>query len=698
MERQKADTSNKTYNLWEQKWSGRNLFIFVIFNFFLFFQVAIAQEIPFVTTPEVDQPNNIRLYLMEKAAEISESSLSGVDSPVTWKNEKAERYTELIESLGLNYMPLNGERPALNVTYTGKIRMDGYRIEKLYFESLPSLYVPGNLYIPDNLSSPRPAILYLCGHSSGQKVAYQSYCQKFAQLGFVCLIVETVHQGEVCGEHHGCYARGWFNWYSRGYTPSGVEVWNAIRALDFLCTREEVDSSNLGVTGRSGGGAQTWFVAAVDRRVKAASPGVGATTLNEQILTRTIDGHCDCMLPINTYCRDFPDIGALIAPRALLIDQGDRDRLTNIEGVRKLYNDIKKIYRFEGVPDKVEFIETHGGHHSTPGGRKKVLSFFMEQLMDEKVSPETIEDVDFSPEARLSAEELKVYTDGVPEDDRTTIIQDLFIKLPDPPQIPTLQALYSYRDSVVRYLKKHTFGAFPATKCSLAPHMVFRSADRDKYGSTIYSFVPEQGWRLRVDIRWKFDLQKNKPLLIVLKNPGEGYEDSEKFIKTLEGAWNTAYLTTRGVDNAGWESGLQWHVRRASAWTGRTIASMQVYDLLRCLEFCRTLPGVDPEEISIAARDGMGTVALYAALLDGNIASLVLKNPPATQDAVSSPDGKGEAIEMLNCLRITDVWQLPALMPQTQVELIGEVPDSYKWPENIKSRTQGTSSLNQMSN
>jgi len=75
---------------------------------------------------------------------------------------------------------------------------------------------------------------------------------------------------------------------------------------------------------------------------------------------------------------------------------------------------------------------------------------------------------------------------------------------------------------------------------------------------------------------------------------------------------------------------LQWHVRRASAWTGRTIASMQVYDLLRCLEFCRTLPGVDGDKISITAKDGMGAVALYTALIDQNIESLILDNPPET--------------------------------------------------------------------
>lgn len=657
----------------------------------LAFHVAGAQDIPFVTSPEKDYHNNIRIYLQEKAEEISKSALADINSIDDWKNVKDRRYDELIQSLGLNYMPLNGKRPDLNVTYTGKIQMDGYRIEKLYFESLPALYVPANLYVPDNITSPRPAILYLCGHSSGQKVAYQEYAHKFAQLGFVCLIVETTHQGEVSGEHHGCYIRGWFHWYSRGYTPAGVEVWNAIRALDFLSLREEVDIENFGVTGRSGGGAQTWFVAAVDKRVKAACPGVGATTLNEQILTRTVDWHCDCMMPVNTFGRDFQDIGALIAPRQLLIDQGDRDRLNTIEGARELYKDIRKIYSFYGARDNIDFIETPGGHGSTPEGRVKMYSFFLGKLMNKKLPEKEIGDIELSPKKLLSADELQVYVNGVPKGDRTTFIQDEFIKIPELPQINSLNDLHSHRDSVVHYLKKQTFGAFPVKESSLNPHMIFRSMDKDEFGSNIYSFVPEEGWRLRVDIRWKLNPEEKKPLLIVLGNKGDAFSEDEYFTKNPGGDWNIAYFKTRGVDNAGWESGLQWHVRRASAWTGRTIASMQVYDLLRCLDFCRTLPSVDGDKISIAARDGMGTVALYTALLDTNVESLILDNPPETQNEGSSPNGKGEAIEMLNCLRITDVWQIPALIPETGITFFNDFPKSYKWSENVRLKIGSTS-------
>jgi len=635
-----------------------------------------------VSSPEI-QSNNIRNYLVNAAKEITDNSIDEIQSLEYWESVKADHYARFIEMLSMQDMPLDEERPPLSVHVTGTIQKDGYRIEKLYYESLPGLYVPANLYIPDNITEPVPAVIYVCGHSRTQKVHYQAHPAKFARLGFVCLIVETIQYGEVFGEHWGCYARGWFNWYSRGYTPAGVEVWNAIRGLDLLAERPEVDDEKMGVTGISGGGAQSWFIAAADTRIKAAAPVCGASTMEAHISTRTIDGHCDCMMPVNTYRIDFQNIGALIAPRALLIGQSDRDGLNKIESVREIYNDLNRIYELHDVPENIVYVETPGGHSYHQLSREKIFSFFMEHLMGKNVTPEEAGDIDLSAESLLSEEELKVYVDGPPVDDRTTTIQDSFVKLADDPDISDESGLIAYRDSVRNFLIKKTFGAFPATPPQLDPSLVFRTLDRAAYGSDIYRFVSEEGWCLKVDIRWRNDPLLKKPLMIVLRNRNEDRWDSEEFISGLEDEWNLAFLEVRGVGEFSWDPNLQWHIRRASAWTGRTIASMQVYDLLRCIEFCRTLEGVDPAAIGIAARDALGAVALYTALLDGKCKTLILKNPPASQDVASSPDGRGPAIEMLNCLRITDVYQLPALLTPAEIIFIGDVPESYKWSETI---------------
>jgi len=633
--------------------------------------------------PETDPPNHIRSYLSEVAAEITDNALSDIVSFSDWEKKRPQRYAEFLEMMSLQDMPMDVARPELNIQITGTIQQDGYRIEKLYYESLPGLYVPANLYIPDDIQEPRPAILYVCGHSPTQKVRYQPYPRKFAEMGFVCLIIETIQFGEVRGHHHGCYFQGWFNWYSRGYNPGGVEVWNAIRGLDLLSERTEVDSEKLGVTGISGGGSQSFYIAAADPRIKAAAPVCGASTFKEHIYTRTVDGHCDCMVPINTYQRDFQDIGALIAPRPLLIAQADRDGLNTIESVRELHDDIKKMYELHGVPENISLVESPGGHSYHRISRQEIHSFFLKHLMDKQVAPEETGDIDEPPENLLSEDELQVYTDGLPENDRTPTIQDSFVKLHGDPEISSEQDLAAFRDSVKQFLKTRTFGAFPKVKAPFNPKFEFRSLDGAKYGWTILSFTSEEGWRLKLDFRWRNDPGDKKPLMIVLRNYDENRWDSESFISGLENDWNIAFLEVRGVGENGWDPGLQWHIRRASAWTGRTIASMQVYDVLRSIEFCRTLDGIDPGKIGIAARDEMTVVAMYAALLDGNIQTIILKDPPESHDSPSQPDGRGAAIEMLNCLRITDLYQLPALLSPAKINFQGEIPEVYQWSVKV---------------
>jgi hypothetical protein len=114
--------------------------------------------------PESYEANNIRSYLSTVAEEITDNALSDVVSLADWGNQREQRYLEFIEMMGLQDMPMEGERPDLNIKITGTIQQEGYRIEKLYYESLPGLYVPANLYIPDDIQEPGPAGFCLSDH------------------------------------------------------------------------------------------------------------------------------------------------------------------------------------------------------------------------------------------------------------------------------------------------------------------------------------------------------------------------------------------------------------------------------------------------------------------------------------------------------------------------------------------------------
>ena len=183
----------------------------------------------------------------------------------------------------------NRERTPLNAKITGKIETKLFTVENLHYQSSPGFYVTANLYVPRGLTEPVPAILYVCGHgrvkkdgvSFGNKTYYQHHGAWFARNGYVCLTIDTVQLGEIEGIHHGTYREGMWWWNSRGYTSAGAEAWNCIRALDYLQSRPEVDGERLGVTGRSGGGAYSWWIAALDERIKAAVPVAGIARFTE---------------------------------------------------------------------------------------------------------------------------------------------------------------------------------------------------------------------------------------------------------------------------------------------------------------------------------------------------------------------------------------------------------------------------------
>ncbi|MBO3804169.1 MAG: acetylxylan esterase, partial [Candidatus Brockarchaeota archaeon] len=200
---------------------------------------------------------NVYEYLCKEAGRITDASLSDLKDRGYWERTEGERRAIFADMLGLTER-LGSKSLPVKPVVTGTLERRGYRIEKLHFQSLPGLYVTGNLYVPGSERS-APGVLYVCGHSPDQKCHYQAHARKFAQLGLVALVVETIELGEIRGHHHGPFHYGWFNWYSMGYTPAGVEVWNAMRAIDVLQSRPEVDPSKIGITGISGGGSISWF-------------------------------------------------------------------------------------------------------------------------------------------------------------------------------------------------------------------------------------------------------------------------------------------------------------------------------------------------------------------------------------------------------------------------------------------------------
>jgi len=646
---------------------------------------AVAREkLPIPTDKETDSMD-IRSYLCREARRITDGALRDFSDAATWRRLYPQKHAEYLEMMGLHQLPPPGERPPLHPRVTGTLERPGYRVEKLYFESLPQLYVVANLYVPENLAGPAPGVVYVCGHSDTQKVHYQAHPRRFAELGFVCLIVETVQLGEVRGYHHGCYYEGWWHWYSRGYTPAGVELLNGIRAVDLLTERPEVDPNRLGVTGISGGGAMSWWLAAGDERIKVSAPVCGTATLASHVIDRTIDGHCDCMWWINTCLWDLADVGALIAPRPLLIASADRDSIFTIESIREVHRQLQGLYELLDAPENLVLVETPGPHSYHERSRTAIFSWFLKHLMGKDVPPEEVGDLDDSPEKQESEDTLRVFVNGPRPEDRTPTIHDEFPAVASPPDLPDQAALKLARESVIAALRAKTFRAFPAAPPPLDPRVEFEFAHNGSVGHR-FRFTAEEGWRLHGQLTIGRTTPRPAPAVVALRSPGEPRNATENFVGRLRAPWAKIVVEPRGTGETAWGPELQWHLRRAAAWTGRTLAGLRVYDTLRALEAVRSWPEVEGERVALAARGEMAAVALYAALLDGKVTTLFLESPPATQNAPGEKDGTGPAIEMLNCLRFTDLPQIAGLLWPTELVFIGERPETYAWAEEVYAR------------
>jgi hypothetical protein len=284
---------------------------------------------------------------------------------------QVELRAKLLKMLG----GLPSTRTPLNAQITGRIQMTGFHIEKLVFESLPGIFVTALVYVPDGGRRPHPAVLVPCGHSANGKTHYQALCQRLAARGYVVICWDPVGQGErsqfwdasarrsrynlICGEHAvlGNLA------YLAGTNLARWEVWDGMRALDYLLTRPEVDPARISITGTSGGGFQAAIIAALDSRINAAAPSCYITVLPMRVSNRIFkDPDSDPEQDPYRMIADGVDHTGLLLlmyPRPVFVAAAVLDFFP-IEGTRRTFREVAAIYRQFGHSDR---IAMHEGYH-----------------------------------------------------------------------------------------------------------------------------------------------------------------------------------------------------------------------------------------------------------------------------------------------------------------------------------------------
>jgi len=359
-------------------------------------------------------------------------------SKETWAERAEKVRLQMRVALGLWPEP---ERTPLNPVIHGRIEQADYTLEKVYFESQPGFFVTGNLYRPRNAAGKCPGILCPHGHwpngrftdcgreevrkqivkgaerfELGGRSPLQSRCVQLARMGCVVFHYDMIGYADSVqipfALAHGFAKQrpemntvenwGLFSPQAEAHLQSvmGLQTWNSIRALDFIGSLPDVDPARLGVTGCSGGGTQTFILAAIDPRVAVAAPVVMVST--------AMQGGCTCenasLLRIDTGNVEF---AALFAPKPLCLVSADD---WTKEMPSKGFPQLQELYRMLGAPEAIRHHPfLHFPHNYNYVSRAVMYAWMNEQFKLGLPTPIVEEDYPL-----LSAKELTVWDDAHP--------------------------------------------------------------------------------------------------------------------------------------------------------------------------------------------------------------------------------------------------------------------------------------------
>jgi len=294
----------------------------------------------------------------------------------SWEKRAAIIREGILRGTGLKALP---PKTPLNPIVRGSREHDGYAVANVAFESLPGFFVTGNLYRPaTKVPGPRlPAVLLTHGHCTGTTTAFgtnktggrfgadtQRIGAVLARMGAVAFAYDMTGVNEAQQYPH------------TGKMAMAVQLWNSMRAIDFLTSQADVDPANIGITGASGGGTQSFLLAAVDERVKVSVPVV--------MVSSFFFGGCICEsgMPIHVgdrYDTCNAEIAALHAPRPMLLISDGKDWTKNMPQVEFPY--IQRVYRAYNAAQSIENLHLPlEGHDYGPSKRQATYAFLAKHL------------------------------------------------------------------------------------------------------------------------------------------------------------------------------------------------------------------------------------------------------------------------------------------------------------------------------
>jgi len=547
-----------------------------------------------------------------------------------WDHHHRELRIKLLESIG--GLP---ERTPLNVRITGVIERPGFTVEKILFESQPGFIVTGSLYLPDTdrFAPPYAGVLVPCGHAVEAKAhhEYQSMGALLALNGMVGLVFDPLDQSERMQYQNEDGSRPFYGTHM--HMQEGVAailigeglirtfIWDAVRALDYLESRPEVDPERLAVTGNSGGGVQTTYLFALDDRLKVASPSCYVHLLNRQIWESMGDAEQQFygQLAIGL---EHPSFYLMRAPAPVKILASTHD-FFQIDAVWEGFRYIKRHYTDLGFSERADILENNADHNYDRTQREAAIRW-INQWLNGVVS--VIEEPDLN---LFSEEELWATPTGQVLDlEGSRSVFDLFREKLDAVRPGRNSAWVELSAGGKRELVRSSVGARAIDEISAPAMLEMGSIDRGDYTITKRLLETEEGLYLPV-----LDLQPAEPsgepslVAVGLDGAAHAVEAGSDLERLVLAGRRVVAVDIRGTGetrqvkqvNQGAFFGTDQADFYASYLLGESYLGMRIEDILRAVRWAIESSGNGSGAVELMAEGQIGVAALHAAFLEPDL-------------------------------------------------------------------------------
>ena len=640
--------------------------------------------------PATNAPSEAFLqFIKARAAELRATDAA----PATlgdWNRQRAELRANLLKAWG----GFPTEPCALNPKKLGELQRDGYRVEKLIFQTRPSVWMTANAYVPDRPGK-LPTVLCVHGHWRGAKQdpVVQSRCIGLAKLGFFVLVVDAFGAGErgvgkALGEYHGEMTAATL--FPVGLPLSGLQVYENMRAVDYLLTRPEVDGARLGITGASGGGNQSMYSGAFDERFKAVVPVCSVGNYQAYL------GAACCLCEVVPGALRFTEewgLLSLVAPRALMVVSATKDAFQfSVGEAKKSLALTEKVFQAHGYPDNLRHAVFESPHAYNQPMREAMYGWMTKHLKGEG-------DGSPVPEPALKTEDpetLRCYPGETRPDDWMTIP-----KFAARTGAAVLAGRFSSPADFKQYAPRMLAALENEVLGGVNPAGFRKGIQSGSWASRWMSFSPEDQLQLMASLQdRKIGDQPKYFLVLDLENGplppnhqtlpeierklaiAETHQERKEWVEALTSiGLKRLRITLRSVreferpgDKIGRapdHNSAEW-----SLWLGRPLLGQWVVDIRRGLDAIGFQAG---SELTVIGVGPAGVVALCAAALDPRITRVVTVGTLASYLTDVPYEGQRLGIMAPGIVRdVGDLQHLAALIAPRRLIVSGPVSGGGK--------------------